>query len=51
MSIRGKVDFLTKTRPDLSYTVQTLSQFMQQPRSSHWEALMRVLKYVNATCA
>lgn len=46
----GKLNFLTNTRLDLSYTVQTLSQLMQQPRSSHWEALMHVLNYINTTC-
>lgn len=49
-SIIGKLNFLTNTRPDLSYTVKTLSQFMQKPRSSHWEALMHVLNYVHTTC-
>lgn len=49
-SLVGKLHFLTNTRPDLSYTVQSLSQFMQAPRTSHWKALMHTLNYVYTTC-
>lgn len=39
----GKLLYLTVTRPDIAYSVQTLSQFMQR---SHMEAAQRVVKYV-----
>lgn len=45
----GKLNFLSHTWPDLSYSVQTLSQFMQQPRLSHVKALSHVLRYVSHT--
>ena len=34
----GKLLYATITRPDISYAVQTLSQFMQSPKKSHMEA-------------
>ncbi|XP_019230259.1 PREDICTED: uncharacterized protein LOC109211212 [Nicotiana attenuata] len=42
----GKLLYLTVTRPDIAYSVQTLSQFMQKPKRSHLEAAQRVVKYV-----
>ena len=42
----GKLIFLTVTRPDLSYAVSVLSQFMQAPRTIHLEGVYRVLAYI-----
>lgn len=42
----GKLLYLTLRRPDIAYTVQTLSKFLQQPKKSHWDAAMRVTRYI-----
>ena len=48
-SLVGKLNFLTNTRPDLAYSVQTLSQFMHHPTISHHQALQHTLHYVHST--
>ena len=42
----GRLICLTLTRPELSYSVQILSQFMQEPREEHMDAAKRVLRYL-----
>ncbi|XP_009776535.2 uncharacterized mitochondrial protein AtMg00810-like [Nicotiana sylvestris] len=42
----GKLLYLTMTRPDISFSVQTLSQFLQRPKKSHMEATLRIVKYI-----
>ncbi|GKF30083.1 ribonuclease H-like domain-containing protein, partial [Tanacetum coccineum] len=42
----GKLIYLINTRPDISYVVHCLSQFMHSPLNSHLEAAMRVLRYL-----
>jgi len=45
----GKLNVLTNTIPDLSFTTQTLSQFMQYPRTFHLQALHHTLRYIQGT--
>ena len=45
----GKLNFLSNTRLDISFAVQTLSQFMQQPTSAHMAALEHLLRYISGT--
>src|SRR6266536_2367271 len=40
-----------QTRPDISYSISTLSQFMSNPNGSHWSALERVFVYIKRTPA
>ncbi|XP_043700429.1 uncharacterized protein LOC122651179 [Telopea speciosissima] len=45
-SLIGKLIYLSVTRPDISFVVRVLSQFMQSPCKSHWDAAIRVLRYL-----
>uniref|UniRef100_A0A3Q7F578 Reverse transcriptase Ty1/copia-type domain-containing protein n=1 Tax=Solanum lycopersicum TaxID=4081 RepID=A0A3Q7F578_SOLLC len=42
----GRLLYLTTTRPDICFAVQVLSQFMQKPKVSHWEAALRLVRYI-----
>ena len=42
----GKLINLTITRPDIFFAVGVVSQFMQNPHVDHWNAVMRILRYV-----
>uniref|UniRef100_A0A2N9GBD9 Integrase catalytic domain-containing protein n=1 Tax=Fagus sylvatica TaxID=28930 RepID=A0A2N9GBD9_FAGSY len=42
----GKLIYLTITRPDISYAVSIVSQFMTNPRVPHMNAVIRILKYL-----
>ncbi|GJT04725.1 RmlC-like cupins superfamily protein [Tanacetum coccineum] len=42
----GKLFYLIITRPDLSYAAHCLSQFSHSPRTPHFDALIKVLRYI-----
>eukprot|EP00253_Pinus_taeda_P001774 PITA_01774 len=48
-SKEGKLLYLTYTRPDLSFAVGLIAQFMKNPHESHWKAAKRILLYVRGT--
>lgn len=47
----GRLIYLTITRPDICFAVQTLSQFMQSPKQSHMNAALRILGYLKGSPA
>ena len=47
--IVGALQYLTLTRPDLSYSVNYVSQFMHAPTAAHLKLIHRILRYVKGT--
>jgi hypothetical protein len=45
----GSLVYLTVTRPNISYAVHQVSQFMATPRSTHFSAVLRILRYLKET--
>ncbi|XP_023734190.2 uncharacterized mitochondrial protein AtMg00810-like [Lactuca sativa] len=45
----GRLPYLQATRPDVTYVVNVLSQFVSDPRHSHMQAMIRVLRYLKGT--
>ena len=44
----GKLNYLTITRPDISFPVSGVSQFLQSPCDSHWDVVIRILRYIKS---
>ena len=42
----GKLNYLTITRPDISFPVSVVSQFLQSPCDSNWNVAVCILCYV-----
>ncbi|GJY62452.1 ribonuclease H-like domain-containing protein [Tanacetum coccineum] len=48
-SLAGSLQYLTFTRPDITYAVQQVCLYMHDPREPHFSALKRILRYVQGT--
>ena len=47
--IIGKLLYLINTRPDISFFVHFLSQFVEAPTKAHHQAAQRILRYIKAS--
>jgi hypothetical protein len=47
--IMGSLIYMTITRPDLSYVVGVVNQFMQTPQKPHLDVVRHILRYIKHT--
>ncbi|XP_040999433.1 uncharacterized mitochondrial protein AtMg00810-like [Juglans microcarpa x Juglans regia] len=48
-SIVGSLQYLSLTRPDVSFAVNKVYQFMHDPKNTDWTAVKRILQYLKST--
>jgi len=48
-SIVGALQYATITRPEISYSVNIVCQFLSNPLEDHWKAVKRILRYLQGT--
>uniref|UniRef100_A0A2N9FYP7 Reverse transcriptase Ty1/copia-type domain-containing protein n=1 Tax=Fagus sylvatica TaxID=28930 RepID=A0A2N9FYP7_FAGSY len=48
-SVVGSLQYLSLTRPDISFAVNKVCQFMANPTEDHWSAVKRILRYLKDT--
>ncbi|XP_050897679.1 uncharacterized mitochondrial protein AtMg00810-like [Lathyrus oleraceus] len=45
----GKLNYFTVSRPDISFAVSVVSQFLNSPCQEHMDAVIRILRYIKRT--
>ena len=45
----GKLNFLTDIRPDISFEVSVVSQFLNSPCEDYWNVIIHTLKYIKGS--
>jgi histone deacetylase 1/2 len=48
-SIVGALQYLTLTRPDISFAVNKVCQYLHAPTTAHWAAVKRIIRYLKYT--
>ena len=48
-SLVGALQYLTLTRPDISFSVNKVCQYLHSPTTIHWSTVKRILRYVCGT--
>ena len=48
-AVVGSLQYLSLTRPDISFPVNKMSQYMHKPTTEHWNAVKRILRYLAGT--
>ena len=48
-SLVGALQYLTLTRPDISFAVNKVCQLLHAPTKTHWTAAKRIVRYVKNT--
>lgn len=48
-SVVGALQYLTLTRPDISFPVNKVRQFLHSPTTEHWATVKRILRYLKHT--